>query len=231
MVARSKKTEPLVEPVTPATDCTGLHPRMTGPDPTVEEVAGIPHLESVRPDHHDDVPRPAGYARRSRPRTTVVGVFDDRRDARLAVEHLHTRGFEGRQIGVVARDENDRRPTEPHDHAGEGAVAGAVTGMGVGGLWAVGIAAGVLPAIGPAIAGGALASILLSAATAGTAGGLLGALIGIGIPEDEARSYETHVSAGRTIVTVQDEGRFNEAASILRDHGGSINVEDSDSFR
>lgn len=231
MVAPSKKIEPLGEPVSPASDRTGLHPRMSGPDPTFEEVTGIPHLESVRPDSRDDEPWRTGFARRSRPRTTVVGVFDDRRDARLAVEHLQSRGFEGRQIGVVSRDEDDRRLTDPHDYAGEGAVAGAVTGIGVGGLWAVGIAAGVLPAIGPAIAGGALASILLSAATAGTAGGLLGALIGIGIPEDEARSYETHVSAGRTIVTVQDEGRFNEAASILRDHGGSINVEDSDSFR
>lgn len=230
MVAPSKTIEPLI-PATPASDRTGLHPRMTGPDPTVEGIAGIPHLESVRPDSRDDGRQQPRFTGRTRPQTTVVGVFDDRRDARLAVEHLQSRGFEGKQIGVVSRDEEDRTPAEPHDYAGEGAVAGAVTGIGVGGLWAVGIAAGVLPAIGPALAGGALASILLSAATAGTAGSLLGALIGIGIPEDEARNYETHVSAGRTIVTVQDEGRFSEAASILRDHGGSINVEDTESIR
>ena len=64
------------------------------------------------------------------------------------------------------------------------------------------------------------------AATGGTAGGLIGALIGVGIPEDEARRYETEVGAGRTIVTVQDEGRYNEAASILRNHGGAINTQD-----
>jgi len=90
---------------------------------------------------------------------------------------------------------------------------------GVGGLWAVGIAAGVLPAIGPAIAGGILASILASAATGAVAGGVIGALLGIGVPEDEAKYYDEEFRSGRTIVTVRAENRFDEAQDVLRRHG------------
>ena len=77
----------------------------------------------------------------------------------------------------------------------------------------------MLPAIGPVIAGGLLASILASAATAAAAGGLAGALIGMGIPEEEARHYESELKAGRTVVTVRANGRGAEAWDILNRFG------------
>ena len=46
-----------------------------------------------------------------------------------------------------------------------------------------------------------------------------GALIGLGIPEEEAKYYEGEVHAGRTVVTVQAAGRFDEAWQLLTRHG------------
>ncbi len=150
---------------------------------------------------------------------TVIGVFDDRRAAQQAVAELRRVGFRDDQIGVVARDEaREGVNTETGSRWEEGAATGIAAGAGLGALWGLGIVAGVLPAIGPAIAGGVLASVLASAAGGAAVVGVLGALVGLGIPEDEARFYEGEFHAGRTLVTVQAPGRYEEARDILRRH-------------
>lgn len=148
-------------------------------------------------------------------RTTAVGVFVDREQAQKAVEALRQAGFREDQIGVAARDERRAGDGEEETYAEEGAVAGAAAGAGLGSLWAIGIAAGALPAIGPIIAGGVLGSLLL-AATGAAVGGLVGGLVGLGIPERGAKYYEKELHSGRTIVTVKADGRYDEAAAILR---------------
>jgi hypothetical protein len=157
---------------------------------------------------------------------TVVGVFDDRGAAARAVQELRQAGFPEDQVGVLARGEDTELRSAPADQTTtegsqweEGAATGVVAGAGIGALWALGIAAGVLPAIGPVIAGGVLASVLASAAGAATVGGILGALIGLGVPEHEARVYEREFHAGRTLVTVRANGRYDQIRTILRRHG------------
>ena len=78
---------------------------------------------------------------------------------------------------------------------------------------------GVIPVIGPAIAGGTLGILLSNAAAGAAAAGLAGALIGSGIPEEDARYYHGEFEAGRTIVTVKADGRYDEATAILRRNG------------
>ena len=78
---------------------------------------------------------------------------------------------------------------------------------------------GVIPVIGPAIAGGTLGIVLSNAAIGAGVGGLVGALVGAGIPEDEARYYQDEFEAGRTIVTVQANGRADDAIAIFRRYG------------
>ncbi len=157
-------------------------------------------------------------------RTTAVGVFHDREHAQAAVSELRQLGFPEDDIGVAYRGEEDvhgaHEVREQGTHAAEGAGVGAATGAGIGALWGLGILAGVLPAVGPAIAGGTLAAILSSAAAGAAAAGLAGALIGAGIPEEEARYYEDEFKAGRIVVTVRGESRYDEAAAVLRRHGG-----------
>ena len=155
-------------------------------------------------------------------RTTVVGVFDDRSKAQAAVRELRQAGFREDQIGVVAHGHDDVKGAAKDDkgsHVAEGAGIGIAAGAGVGALWALGIVAGFLPAIGPAVAGGIFASILASAAGGAAVAGIAGALIGLGIPNEEASYYEDEFKAGRTLVTVKADTRYQEARDILRRHG------------
>jgi len=153
-------------------------------------------------------------------RTTAVGVFTDRQRAQQAVNELRKAGFREDQIGVASQGGDTvsgaHEVKGAGSHAAIGATTGAATGAGVGALWGIGIIAGLLPAIGPAIAGGTLAAILSSAAAGAAAAGLVGGLIGLGIPEEEATYYDTEFQAGRTIVTVNANGRYDEATAILQ---------------
>jgi uncharacterized protein (TIGR02271 family) len=155
-------------------------------------------------------------------RSTVVGVFEDRRHADQAVSELRKAGFGEDQIGVAMRhDEGTADATAGADdsHAGSGAIAGVLTGLGLGTLAGLGVLSGVIPVVGPAIAAGTLGVILSNAAVGAGIAGLVGALVGYGIPEHEAQYYQGEFEAGRTIVTVNADGRADEATAILRRNG------------
>jgi len=153
-------------------------------------------------------------------RSTVVGVFEMRSEADAAIHELQEAGFRDDQIGFVVRngEHGVENGTDEMD-TGSGAVAGVVSGGIIGGV--VGAAAALLvPGVGPAIAGGILIAVLGGVVFGAAAGGILGALMGMGIPEEEARYYESEFSSGRTIITVQTADRQQEATSILHRNGG-----------
>jgi uncharacterized protein (TIGR02271 family) len=156
----------------------------------------------------------------------VVGLFRDQFQAERAIRDLKSGGFSDNQIGVLMQDpEAGRRLAEDTGtKAGEGAKAGALSGGVVGGV--LGLLAGVgalaIPGIGPIIAGGALASTLAGAGIGAAAGGLLGALMGMGIPEDEARYYESGLKEGGILLTVEAGARRSEAERILSDAGAEF---------
>lgn len=171
----------------------------------------------------------------------VVGTFVNRAAAQRAIEELLHAGFRDDQIGVVTRDGDGNAISDDLGGMGTsgtggaettGALTGAAAGAGGGALWGLAVAAGVLPAIGPVIAGGVLTAIAVSAAAGAAAGSVLGALIGLGVPEEDARRYEQDFLAGRTIVTVRTETQREQAANILRRHGGgetsNTNLQDTD---
>ena len=160
---------------------------------------------------------------------TVAGVFDEPRHAEMALNELKDAGFRPDQVSVVAKDTRETQAmVEGSDMAGaetSGAAAGAFLGGITGGIvgWLVGIGALAIPGIGPIVAAGALATTLGGAAVGAVAGGLIGALVGAGIPEEDARSYETHVKEGRILITAQamnaqQAGRAREAFDR---HGGT----------
>jgi hypothetical protein len=151
-----------------------------------------------------------------------VGVFDSSAQAREAIAELKRMGFRDEQIGVAARDMEGW--AEKYKSAGgtyleEGAGLGAAVGAGAAAAWSLAISFGVIPVIGPVLAAGPIAAALISAAGGAAAGGLVGGLIGLGVPEDEAAYYDEHFKAGRTLVTVQADGRHEQAASALRRYG------------
>jgi len=158
----------------------------------------------------------------SQQRSTVVGVFEDRRHADQAIADLKQAGFRDDQIGVAMRhtDEFGSAATDDADnHAGSGAMTGVLAGLGLGTLAGLGVLAGVIPVVGPAIAAGTLGVILSNAAAGAGIAGLVGALVGAGVPEHEAAYYQGEFEAGRTIVTVQADGRADEVSTVLRRHG------------
>ena len=180
-------------------------------------------FEREIPDNHDMT---TGRSFHGRSTDTIHdrGVFEDRNHADLAVSELIKAGFRQDQIGVAMRHDERRDPhTTTTDggeaHTGEGAVAGALTGLGLGALAGLGVISGVIPVIGPAIAAGTLGVILSNAAAGAGIVGLVGALIGAGVPEHEAKYYHQEFEAGRTVVTVTSDGRGNEATAILLRHG------------
>jgi hypothetical protein len=157
-------------------------------------------------------------------RDTVVAVFDDRDDAQDAINALRDAGFMPDDISILARDRDTagRLAEDTGTEAAAGAATGALAGGLLGGVagWLVGIGALAIPGVGPIIAAGPIAAALGGAALGAAGGGIIGALTGAGIPEDEARYYDEEFRRGGIVVTVQARGRYDEARSIMIDHGG-----------
>ena len=145
------------------------------------------------------------------PQTVLIGTFPDRARAQHFVEELRRAGFREDQIGVATPGEE-----KPTSEASNAALAGALTGGTMGVLAGVALAAaGLLPGVGPVLAGGLLLGSLEGAAVGAATGGLLGGLLSLGIPEEQARRYEGHLLAGRTLVAVKAFARCPEALEIL----------------
>jgi hypothetical protein len=158
----------------------------------------------------------------TRKRTHYVGVFDERDDAELAARDLRERGFKDDDIGYAWRDDKGKTHQEGNK-AGEMAASGAGTGVVLGGI--IGAAAALLiPGIGPVVSGGLLATALAGGATGavagGVAGGVSGALVGLGIPEDEAKYYDSQLREGRTLMTVRAQDRYDDASDVIRRRRG-----------
>jgi hypothetical protein len=136
-------------------------------------------------------------------------MFRDRDSAERAYDSLIARGYTKDEVTLLVSDEARRRhfgertDTGLGTKAAEGAGVGAVVGGGLGavlaGLAAVGTIA--LPGIG-LIATGTIAAALTGGAIGAAGGGLLGALLGYGIPEEQAKRYETGISEGNIVMGV-----------------------------
>ena len=155
----------------------------------------------------------------------VYGIANTQQQANAIVERLQTTGFLNDDISVLFPDKEGTRDFahEKNTKAPEGATAGGVAGMGVGG--AVGLLAGLgalaIPGIGPFVAAGPIMAALSGAAVGGAAGGLIGGLVGMGIPEYEAKQYEGKVRAGNILISVhtEDSKARSRAKEILESAG------------
>jgi uncharacterized membrane protein len=137
---------------------------------------------------------------------TVIGVFDDATQARRAMEQLRDGPLMLDDVSILSKADEAGENSEDVS-AGEGAAVGAVWG----GL--VGLAALLIPGVGPFIAGGALFAALTGAVTGAVVGGIAAALIDFsGIPEEEARGYESDIRNGKTLVAVK--ARDEDAAAV-----------------
>jgi hypothetical protein len=157
----------------------------------------------------------------------VIGVFDDYERAAEAVEKLKPSGFKAEQISLVGRSVEELRPlvSEMSDqHADKLITRFAIFGA-IGGALA-GIATIVIPGLGAMVIAGPLLAAF-SGAAAGTALGVVaGALAHFDIPEDEAKIYEGHLSAGKVLVAVHtSQQQERVTAEEIFDTAGAIEVD------
>ncbi|QWU17234.1 Heat induced stress protein YflT [Paenibacillus sophorae] len=153
----------------------------------------------------------------------IVGVFMNEYDASRAIGELKSRGFRTEDISVIARNKEDMNAVseETGTKAPEGMASGAATGGLLGGVTGLlaGIGALAIPGIGPIIAAGPIAATLAGAVVGAGTGGLVGGLVGLGIPEDEAESYNRYVDEGHILVMVDaDTSQESVVYETFRTH-------------
>lgn len=153
---------------------------------------------------------------------SVFGILGTREEAEAVVTRLKESGFSSNDISLLFPDTAGTRGFA-HEHstkAPEGAATGGTTGFVVGGVlgWLAGIGSLAIPGLGPFIAAGPIMAALSGAAVGTAVGGIAGALIGMGIPEYEARRYESKVKEGNILISVHaEDGReVDHAKEIIK---------------
>jgi uncharacterized membrane protein len=152
---------------------------------------------------------------------SVFGILKSRDQAENLVDRLKGAGFSNEDISVLFPDTSGTRDFahEQETKAPEGATTGGTTGFIVGGVlgWLAGIGSLAIPGIGPFIAAGPIMAALSGAAVGTAIGGIAGALIGMGIPEYEAKRYESKIKEGNILVSVhaEDSDKADRAKDIL----------------
>ncbi|WP_454190128.1 YsnF/AvaK domain-containing protein [Paenibacillus sp. Marseille-Q7038] len=156
----------------------------------------------------------------------IVGSFRTEEEASRAIEQLKSEGFRTEDISVIAKDKKDMKAIseETGTKAPEGVATGATAGGLVGGI--AGLLAGLgimaIPVFGPIMVAGPIAVTLTGTAVGAGAGGLVGGLIGLGIPEEDAKEYESNVKEGQILVLVEENaGNKTNVHDIFRNNNAT----------
>lgn len=142
------------------------------------------------------------------------------------VDHLLAEDFVNEEISILYPNQKNEKKfdartqqkfkTEKHSRALEGGILGGSLGL------LAGIGALAIPGVGPFIAAGPIMGALSGSAVGGGLGLLLGALIGSGLPEFEAKKYETALKQGKILISVRahDDKELARASEIMKKNGG-----------
>jgi len=160
---------------------------------------------------------------------SVFCLAHDEPQACRIVDNLKSAGFSNNDISVLLPDKTGTKDFahKKDTKAPEGAVTGASTGGVLGGVlgWLVGIGSLAIPGVGPFIAAGPIMAALSGAAIGAAAGGIVGTLVGMGIPEYEAKRYETKIRDGRILLSVHsDNSDETKRAKEIFERGGAEDI-------
>ena len=149
---------------------------------------------------------------------TVMAVYDDRADAKSAVQGLLAQGYNRAEVSLISHAGEGVEglgPDQPEAAAGpaHGAATGGVLGGLAGLLFGIGLFS--IPGVGPAVVVGPIASTLVGSLTGAVMGGMMGVLMDFGVPEDDAHIYSEAVRRGSTIVAVTAPPERVESVSVL----------------
>lgn len=160
---------------------------------------------------------------------SVIGLVPTHAQADQTVGKLQAAGFPSNDISVLLPDKQGTRDFahEKNTKAPEGSAVGATTGGVLGGTLGVlaGIGALAIPGLGPFIAAGPIMAALSGAAAGAALGGIAGALVGLGIPELEAKQYESKIKTGNILISVHaDNADEQKRAKQILQEGGATDV-------
>jgi len=153
----------------------------------------------------------------------VLAVFKNPQAAGMATDRLLQAGVSEPQISILS----DQASLSPHmgveatSKAPEGIATGGAIGGAIGAIAAGAAAVGSIAIPGVGVLVGPLVAALAGAGAGAVAGGAVGGLIGLGIPEHEAKSYQTAIREGGILIGVEvPDGNVEPVKKILKTSGG-----------
>lgn len=162
--------------------------------------------------------------------TAVFGIFKEQSSVESAVDTLKVNGFRNSDVSVLmptkegTQDFAHEKATKAPEGTATGVTSGAILGGGLG--WLVGIGALAIPGIGPFVAAGPIVAALAGLGVGGAVGGFAGALIGMGIPEYEAKRYESYVKDGGLLLSVHvDDSDWQKKAKVILKNAGAVDID------
>ncbi len=172
------------------------------------------------------------YEHQKKGHKAVFGIFSERLALERAVQALKDTGFRPSDISVLLPATGELTGVEGLAHekgtkAPEGAATGATGGIALGGTlgWLVGIGSLAIPGLGPFVAAGPILSAIAGAGIGATVGGVAGALVGLGIPEYEAKRFETSVKGGGHLLSVHvDDSEWARRAKDILEACGAHDI-------
>jgi uncharacterized membrane protein len=161
--------------------------------------------------------------------TTIFGIATSERQASDIINQLQSSGFSSDDVSVLYSNKVGATDfgVEHETKAPEGMAAGATTGGLLGGAlgWLAGVGSLAIPGLGPFIAAGPIMAALSGAAMGAAVGGLTGALVGLGIPEYEAKRYESRIKEGNILISVLcGDNRTKDMAKKIFEHAGAEDI-------
>lgn len=158
----------------------------------------------------------------------IIGLVSTQTQAETILDELGRAGVPSSDVSVLMPDKKSTRDFahEKNTKAPEGAVTGASAGGVLGGTLGLlaGIGALAIPGLGPFIAAGPIMAALSGAAAGAAVGGIAGALVGMGIPEIEAKQYESKIKGGGILLSVHAEGDRVKTVKTILESGGAKDI-------
>lgn len=151
----------------------------------------------------------------------VTATFKTSAAAENAVARLVAEGFSQDDVSLLVTDSTRKasfslkQGNKSQEYEATGAEAGGVFGA----ITALLISASIIPTGGLSlVAIGPVAATLAGLGAGGLAGGIIGGLVGMGVPEHEAKLYETSLKDGSILlaVTAEDKEERKLAEEILK---------------
>ena len=155
----------------------------------------------------------------------IFGIYRDKSEIKIAIHALRRFGFKDQKISVLYPEHEGPKdfPQVQKNQLGEGAIIGAVTGIGVVGLIGLLIWSGAVTSIAFSVfsAVDSWLMTLLSLTFGAVIGASCGALVGIGTPKSPGARYGEYIHAGGILLSVQsaDLEEARQAKLILEKTG------------